>query len=158
MEKDQRLLSELFPFLQGHPQPSALPEKHLLLDGIVHPAPGAADGTVAVLIGVIEKDLQRGKTVFGEEFFHLCLGGKPEVVVPFQQDLRPRELVQKGKILFRLTDVKTPGNIPGHHYRILRADVFPPVFFQLFHIAGPSGKHIHGLVDPQRKVKIRNGK
>ena len=91
-----------------------------------------------------------------QKAFHLFHRRPPVIMVTLQKQLLAGQTLQKGKVRNGILQLHGPTGIPRQHNRILRTHQSIPVPLQLFHVALPARKNIHGLFASQRQVQIPN--
>ena len=93
----------------------------------------------------------------GAELIELRRRRPPVVVVPLENDLPAGDLVDEGKILFRLLDAERPAEVPQKNRRVAGLDHGKPLA-ELVHVSLPAAaEHVHGLVRAEAEVQITDG-
>lgn len=96
-----------------------LPVVRLAPGLLIKPAARAADGIIAVEIAVIIEDIHGVHIVRRKKAVSLFRGAPPEVVVALEQDLFPRQRLDKLKVRQRLLHGHAPGKIAAEHADIV---------------------------------------
>ena len=124
---------------------------------LIEPAACSAERGVAIIIAVVVQDEHVVPAMRGAELIELRRRRPPVVVVPLHQILFAGELVDEGKVLFRLLDAERPAEVPQKNRRVAGLDHGKPLA-ELVHVSLPAAaEHVHGLVRAEAKMQITDG-